>query len=174
MLSLTYREFVNSRFKRGPDFPSSFMHAAVGLLGELLELQNANSREHLVEELGDARFYWVQMGVLLEELGAPNPFHYPPRWEYLSLPSNLASLLDDANYLLDQGKKIWVYNKKPEIGSLVVFHSKVGNLLDEFASLINISDHELEVNNMEKLMKRYPQGYTDQAAQARADKGGKE
>jgi hypothetical protein len=76
--------------------------------------------------------------------------------------------------LLDQGKKMWVYNKNPDLQLLSTFHQEVGNLLDEFATLIDVTDHTLEVTNMEKLKKRYPQGYTDQAAQARADKGGKE
>lgn len=174
MISLPYREFVNTHFKRGLDFPSSFVHAAIGLMGELLELHNANSREHLIEELGGTRFYWVQMGILLEEQGVSSPFSYPLQWEYLSLPSTIESLIDDANFLLDQAKKMWVYNKPPELGKLLVFHRKVGNLLDELSHLINISDHELEQGNMEKLKNSYPEGYTDQAAQVRKDKGGEE
>lgn len=174
MISLPYRTYVNSHFKRGGTPADSFVHAAVGLLGELIELQHANSREHLIEELGDVRFYWVQMGILLEEAGVVSPFSNPPRSEYLSIPDCLDCLIDDANMLLDQGKKMWVYNKNPDLQLLSTFHQEVGNLLDEFATLIDVTDHTLEVTNMEKLKKRYPQGYTDQAAQARADKGGKE
>lgn len=76
----------------------------------------------------------------------------------------------EAGELLDAIKKIWVYNKEPdwqniaeELGDLLFYIQGMANILGyDFATLME--------QNMEKLKKRYPTGYSDAAAQARADK----
>jgi len=76
----------------------------------------------------------------------------------------------EAGELIDNVKKTWVYNK-PQDGVNVV--EELGDLLFYFTAMCclhGLSLEQLEKANMEKLNKRYPQGYSDLAAQRRADK----
>ena len=76
----------------------------------------------------------------------------------------------EAGELLDAIKKIWVYNKEPDWQNIT---EELGDLLFYIQGMANIlgdSLAELMKSNMEKLKKRYPTGYSDAAAQARADK----
>lgn len=76
----------------------------------------------------------------------------------------------EAGELLDAIKKVWVYNKTLDIENV---REELGDLLfyiQGMANLIGTDLEELIKGNMEKLKKRYPTGYTDAAAQARADK----
>jgi len=85
----------------------------------------------------------------------------------------------EAGELLDTAKKIWVYsqdfattnkevvthaeNIKEELGDMLFYIQLAANIFD-----VDIED--LMVQNMEKLTKRYPVGYSDKAAAERADK----
>ena len=76
----------------------------------------------------------------------------------------------EAGELLDAIKKVWVYNKTLDIENV---REELGDLLfyiQGMANLIGTDLEELIKGNVEKLKKRYPTGYTDAAAQARADK----
>lgn len=78
----------------------------------------------------------------------------------------------EAGEILDTAKKHWVYNKPLDIENL---YEELGDLLFYTTALMIITGIDLEevlVRNVEKLKKRYPDGYTDTAAQARADKEG--
>lgn len=76
--------------------------------------------------------------------------------------------------LLDAIKKSWVYNQPIE--------GKIDNIIEELgdalfyiqmaANYLGISLEHLIDSNMQKLTKRYPTGYSDQAAKERADKAG--
>lgn len=76
----------------------------------------------------------------------------------------------EAGELLDAIKKVWIYNKEPDWQNIA---EELGDLLFYIQGMANILGGnlaELMEQNMEKLKKRYPAGYTDAAAQARADK----
>ncbi len=78
----------------------------------------------------------------------------------------------EAGEILDTAKKHWAYNKSLDIENL---YEELGDLLFYTTALMTIADIDLErvfAENVEKLKKRYPVGYTDAAAQARADKEG--
>lgn len=76
----------------------------------------------------------------------------------------------EAGEVLDALKKVWVYNKeldqenlKEELGDIMFYMQKLCNMYGfSFQSVMQA--------NMSKLAKRYPVGYTDQAAVTRADK----
>jgi NTP pyrophosphatase (non-canonical NTP hydrolase) len=71
---------------------------------------------------------------------------------------------------LDAVKKVWVYRKKPDIDNIV---EELGDILFYFTAacqLIRVNPLQVMAVNVQKLQKRYPDGYTDEAAQARADK----
>jgi len=78
----------------------------------------------------------------------------------------------EAGELLDAVKKTWVYNKPLDIANV---QEECGDLCFYIQMLCNQfgwSFNELMTTNMAKLEKRYPSGYSDAAAQARADKNG--
>lgn len=85
----------------------------------------------------------------------------------------------EAGELMDTAKKMWIYQQS--IGTLNkegVSHHR--NLVEELGDLLfyaqmmcnhlEISLDDAIAENMEKLNKRYPKGYSDTAAAERADK----
>lgn len=76
----------------------------------------------------------------------------------------------EAGELLDAIKKTFVYNKP--IDTQNVFE-ELGDIMFYVQGMANLFGWELgEIiqHNMDKLIVRYPIGYSDEAAQARADK----
>ena len=74
---------------------------------------------------------------------------------------------------LDATKKLWIYNKPltPEVEENLI--EEAGDCLFYIQHLCNILHctlADLILYNMKKLTVRYPQGYSDKAAQDRADK----
>lgn len=72
--------------------------------------------------------------------------------------------------VLDAAKKLWVYSKPLDLGNVIEELGDIEFYMQAMRSLLGISRNEVLAANMAKLNKRYPQGYTDAAAQARADK----
>ena len=90
--------------------------------------------------------------------------------------SNLAhmalGIAGEAGELVDAIKKTYAYNKALEVDNV---YEELGDLLFYIQGMLNFLEDEftledLMLRNRGKLTKRYPQGYTDQAAIARADK----
>lgn len=76
----------------------------------------------------------------------------------------------EAGELLDAVKKTWIYNKPLDSTNIL---EESGDCLFYIARLLQLNGFTLQEAmqaNLEKLRKRYPEGYTDQAAQDRADK----
>lgn len=76
----------------------------------------------------------------------------------------------EAGELLDAVKKIWIYNKPEDRMHMI---EECGDILFYMTALLDmmqVSITDLMCANMIKLTKRYPVGYSDQAAQDRADK----
>ena len=72
--------------------------------------------------------------------------------------------------MLDTAKKAWIYGAPLNRENLL---EEAGDTLFYVVALLNELGFTLEqaaAHNVEKLRKRYPAGYTDAAAQARADK----
>lgn len=80
-----------------------------------------------------------------------------------------AGLAGESGEVLDLIKKHWVYNKPLDREKLL---EEMGDVHHYFTQLCLITGFTLEdviANNTAKLIKRYPEGYTDAAAIARAD-----
>ncbi len=162
-----YPTFVNSRFKRLESLAASLHHASTGICGEVQELLAATTRENLSEELGDLDFYITQFKTLLLETGF--------RWNYRALyPMSLEhvsiSLRNHSGELLDLTKKGWIYNKEIPFDAYVFNLNMLDSAIDIFCGLLGFDRESVRRANVEKLMARYPQGYSDQAAQERKDK----
>ena len=97
-----------------------------------------------------------------------------PREDLLHMTLGVAG---EAGELVDAIKKHWAYGKPLDVGNVV---EELGDLLFYIQGVLNIVTsqgvlapktlEDLTVANMNKLSKRYPTGYSDQAAIARADK----
>ena len=78
----------------------------------------------------------------------------------------------EAGELLDAVKKVWIYGKPMDNVNIC---EELGDLLfyiQMMATLQGTTIERLMQDNCCKLEKRYPAGYSDAAAQARADKAG--
>jgi hypothetical protein len=162
-----YQKFVNSHVKWLPTFGDDLLHAAVGIVGELIELADTEDADHSKEELGDIGFYICHWHLTLA------------RWDILAssrkydpheVDSPWRACLHIAGDMLDFAKKVKIYNKP--VLELPVAEA-VDWLEDAYEELLAVSGFDrgdLEASNVVKLEKRYPTGYTDAAAQARADK----
>lgn len=76
----------------------------------------------------------------------------------------------EAGELLDAIKKVWIYNKATDVENIV---EELGDILFYIQMMANIFDTTIEdliEENVRKLEKRYPTGYSDKDAVARADK----
>ncbi len=78
----------------------------------------------------------------------------------------------EAGELLDAIKKVWVYGKKVDRENIIEELGDINFYMTALQNLYSIADWEIIDHNAAKLEKRYPKGYTDQAAQERADKLG--
>jgi NTP pyrophosphatase (non-canonical NTP hydrolase) len=76
----------------------------------------------------------------------------------------------ESGELLDCIKKTWIYSKPLDRENIL---EECGDLLFYIQALLAENNFTMQAarrHNMEKLAKRYPSGYTDQAAQERLDK----
>lgn len=76
----------------------------------------------------------------------------------------------EAGELLDAVKKAWVYNKPLDRENVVEELGDICWYLQLIQNTLGITDEEIMSHNGRKLNKRYTDGYSDAAAQARADK----
>lgn len=76
----------------------------------------------------------------------------------------------ESGELLDAIKKTWIYNKPLDKENVL---EECGDILFYLVAMLSNNGYSLgdaAEHNVRKLAKRYPTGYTDQAAQQRADK----
>lgn len=90
--------------------------------------------------------------------------------EDLALWHAATGLAGEVGELTDAVKKSVVYRKPFDLENAIEELGDIEFYLAEFRRLIGVSRGAVLQYNMNKLERRYPQGYTDQAAQARADK----
>ena len=174
---MNYREFVASRFKSAASTHQDIairvtpqavagQHASMGLLGEVVELLQAinnNDTANVLEELGDCAFF----------LEAAYQAYWLPQYPQPRAIASSNTLLMACGELQDLAKKEVIYCKPvtPEISAqreeLLGLASRA---LEGVCKLWGTTLEAVQAENMLKLMLRYPTGYTNASAQARADK----
>lgn len=133
------------------------LHMALGVAGETFELLNSTDADNFKEEAGDLLFYLVGLGVPTVEV----PFSSDFEW----------GLTSSAESVVDQIKKYCIYGKDLDTQSLEAAVSQVMCYLECLVIQEGLTMDEIRTSNYDKLMnKRYPNGYSDAAAIARADK----
>lgn len=78
-------------------------------------------------------------------------------------------LAGESGEVLDLIKKVWVYDKPLDREKLIEEMGDVTHYLMMLCIKLQIDFQVLMENNVAKLKKRYPDGYSDAAALARAD-----
>lgn len=167
-----YTDFVASRFKTGEAITAdiatgelsnalSRLHAVIGILTELHEYFHSTEEENAIEELGDIHFYLTA----LEQHSTPD----------LGTASESANVdpVQAALALLGLCKKEVMYAKElsiSEISEFIVLQQALRRFYRKALATEEVTGAEVEAHNIAKLEKRYPTGYSNSAAQARADK----
>lgn len=174
---MNYSEFVHSRFKDGGRIIGdlqgmtaeasgaavSRLHAAVGMVGEIRELRDTTGAKNTIEELGDFLFYLQAYTNTLEG---------DAWWHGLGDAKVTIDALDIAAHtLLDLAKKETIYCKAfdaPKAGQTTALLWALVEAYAELATGLFVG--EIMDENQAKLEERFPNGYSNAAAQARADK----
>lgn len=93
-----------------------------------------------------------------------------PEDKTLRLVHAAMGIAGEAGEVVDAVKKHWVYGKPLDVENIL---EECGDILFFVSACLNLCGHSLNdamEHNVAKLAKRYPEGYTDAAAIARADK----
>ncbi len=93
-----------------------------------------------------------------------------PEDKTLCLVHAAMGIAGEAGEVVDAVKKHWVYGKPLDVENIL---EECGDILFYVSACLNLCGHSLNdamTHNIDKLNKRYPHGYTDQDAIARADK----
>lgn len=80
-----------------------------------------------------------------------------------------SGLSGEAGECLDLVKKTWVYGKELDREKMIEEMGDTFHYLTMLCIKLGISPYDLMANNVAKLRKRYPDGYSDQAAIERKD-----
>jgi NTP pyrophosphatase (non-canonical NTP hydrolase) len=160
------------------------LHMAVGISGECSELiapalasmsGSMVDRDNLTEELGDSEFYVEGYASLLCEEQYSAVFDgYPVAPPDLSVAAMTLLLLQSAGEVLDLTKKHAIYAKELDTVAVTLHLSLVVSYLRCIAHCAEIPHEEILAYTINKLSTgknaRYKEGYTNEAAQLRADK----
>lgn len=182
---MNYAEFVASRFKgytatitdiaAAPPSLMGALHAVVGMVGEALEYRFSTSRGNLREELGDFVFYWEAFQVAVDyrpalRTGHAAGFERPGLLQYEQARSEWLRSLGE---LLDLSKKEMVYAQELDATKRSYRHGLMVIVAESLWTILHfhgLTVDQLQRENMEKLLKRFPTGYSNKAAQERSDK----
>jgi hypothetical protein len=150
-------------------------HMATGLAGEAIEVENYTDIENLIEELGDVMFYHegVRQCIGIE----PQLIDYGDfsKVEEASSPSKRSTgmqlLTWGAGIVLDAVKKHVAYNQPLNVDRVHFGIFTVNTAVNQIQSYHGLNRGQILLANKTKLFKRYTGfNYTNEAAQARADK----
>lgn len=194
-MTQSYDLFVQSRVKPGEDilatmtpFRARLLHAAIGLSGEAGELlegcltheRDAIDRDNIIEEMGDIHFYLSDLNALLEihdfaEISIAHAVSYVASLTGLTLDTDrlmspAIHISVEAGNLLDAIKKHVIYNKALDMDAVKLSYLRIMGALGFLSAGVDTDRNEVKQANQAKLEKRYPTGYTDADAAARADK----
>lgn len=182
---MNYPEFVKSRFK-GPEQTAADLacvepqaaaihHAILGLVGEWFEYKFATDEPNRREELGDFLFYLEALAQQVNLLIATVSVRFDVlntrySFSHFAADENCQKIERAIGTMLDLSKKQVMYRKPIEAKLYVALLTAVWEPLCVVVSYHGYTIPQLQSENFIKLSKRYPTGYTNAAANARADK----
>lgn len=186
-----YADMVRTLFKTKNYHSAAepLVHAAIGIIGEVVELQNTTGIENTIEESGDLEFY-VEAAVQslyampafvpALEIGIRDIVNMQVKTitidrQQIVFPSvTMHDMLTAAADLLDLSKKLWIYGKPLDEDMTVAISIHIGKVLGNLRQSYlhnGLTEEGVRTANQRKLGKRYPEGvFTEQHAQSRLDK----
>lgn len=163
----------------------NLMHLTFGIVGEIGELMEAMETARRVggidlpnvkEEMGDLEFYLLGLRDHLCYFDEPSDEvlakSFPEPFRFQNIEHIINRMMVSACQLMDYVKKSVAYNSGFKLDAALTSIDEIQHCLNAlYANLYMITRPSVLAENKEKLMKkRYPNGYSDEAAQARADK----
>lgn len=170
---ISYKDFVQRLMKPGAEIQAEitaaqldFLHMAVGFSGEIAEVFG-DPNPNLAEELGDCFFYLT--GACISR-GMEPPSVPVPGFLEMEEPALQRSLIGLSGDLLDIAKRWGIYQKEFEEAKFqqVIADAYVALLL--LCRYWGLDLMAILSHNVDKLSRRYPNGYSNKSAQERLDK----
>lgn len=162
MFHPAYLKFVADRFRAWPEDPArTFTHAVLGLRTEWDEYLNSDSPENEKEEVGDFLFYCAALYPLAEIT-----YEWEPTSEEME-QADLHIFNLSLEALTDMAKKWLAYSKQP---TPLEIRNHLIPVMTYIAWMEDLRLPSTIDANQAKLARRYPNGFSTQAAIARADK----
>lgn len=171
-----YEHFVQEKFKT-PDATlvdiqkltpcdAAFIHAGMGIFGEVSELLTATDRANLKEELGDAIFF-LTAALPLVGMGPTDLSDIDDSLIFAEAKTRLfRSSLD----LFDICKKRLVYAKPMSEALTIELLGDIEQCLYVICKFYGFDWNDVINDNIRKLSQRYKAGFSNTEAQQRADK----
>lgn len=144
-------------------------HLCTGLVGEINEVMEimctGGTLEQLTKELGDTEFYFAGLCSAFEYDSAQvfRARGYDERFNAVMCVSV------QAGRLIDTIKKVLVHNNEVDTTQLGSMLEAVGCAMANLYIFTGIPRSAAIESNVSKLLARYPNGYSDEAAKARKD-----
>lgn len=171
-----YEQFVQQKFKT-PEATltdiqkltpgdAAFIHAGMGIFGEVSELLTATDRANLKEELGDAIFF---LTAALPLVGM-EPTNTNDIDDSLIFSEAKTRLFRSSLDLFDICKKRLVYAKPLSEVLTNELLSDIEQCLYVFCKFYGFDWNDVINDNIRKLGQRYKSGFSNAEAQQRADK----
>lgn len=88
----------------------------------------------------------------------------------LALAHSALGIGGESGELIDAIKRVAIYEKELDRENIIEELGDLNFFMTDIQNKFSISDEEIIEHNVKKLEKRYPKGYSDSAAQERADK----
>lgn len=166
-----YFRLAETTCRKSSSLKEHVVHMALGLSSEYYEYMEADLKsheEHIVEELGDMFWYAANMcrSVFINSLS--DILSSDKKRDPITLEKAIGDFVSEA-------KRIYVYNKEIDENLLAdLCFSIVTALIQEVnyikTHFATITLENILQANVDKLIKRYPDGFTETAAIERADK----
>jgi hypothetical protein len=174
----SYRPLALRTAKMFSDQHANLSHAALGLITEIGEFASEvkrisiygkqmteEMRLHMIEELGDASWY-VPLALHAEGV---EQFDYAGARDALAMVyADLASITHALNELSGKVSGAVLHGQGP----CSLYLTSIVALIEVAAGLLGTDGDQLRAQNIRKLQQRFPDKYSDAAAEARVDKNG--
>lgn len=167
-----------------PDIMGDLEHAALGFVTEIGEFATevkrlriylkAVNREHAAEELGDTLWYWAVAAQHLLELNNAT-FDAVQAEVSLNLQEGLTIDVHLSRIVRRLAANAGEFGARIDVGQLQPCAELLRDMLQCLAAaccVLGLNLDDCAATNLLKLRARFPEKFTEEAAEARADKGG--
>lgn len=174
---VTFNQMVTDLFKNPNDILESLdaddvnlIHAGMGIITEAREVCLAifnNDWVNLKEEVGDLAFYIEAMRQSID-----NAYELAPRETATMVASyDVTTFVMQSMNIFEFIKPLVIYRREVDLNNVLAILDELDVLLLGICNTHGVSVVEaMEANKIKLLTKRYPNGYSDEAANNRADK----